>query len=68
MIDKNLLKFFMGKHGDTQTDLARAINMPQSALSLRMNGHVDFRKNEMEAIRKRYDLTAEQMQEIFFAT
>ena len=68
MIDKNLLRFFMGKHGDNQTELARAINMSQSALSYRMNGRIDFRKNEMEAIRKRYDLSAEEMQAIFFAT
>ena len=67
-MNKNLLRFFMGEHGDNQSTLAKAINMSQSALSERMNGKIDFRKNEMEAIRKRYELNAEDMQAIFFAS
>ena len=67
-MDMNMLRYFMGKHGDTQADLAQAIGLQQPALSARMNGHIDFRKDEMNAIRKRYDLTAEEMQAIFFAS
>ena len=66
-MNMNLLRYFMGINGDNQTTLAEALGMQQSALSARMNGKTDFRKNEMEAIRKRYDLDAEKMQEIFFA-
>ena len=66
-MNMNLLRYHMGEHGDKQTTLAKGINMSQSALSERMNGNIDFRKNEMEAIRKRYDLNAEDMQAIFFA-
>lgn len=66
-MNMNLLRYFMGINGDNQSTLAEALGMQQSALSARMNGKTDFRKNEMEAIRKRYDLDAEQMQEIFFA-
>lgn len=66
-MDMNLLKYYMGNHGDTQMDLAKALGLPQSALSARMNGKIDFRKTEMEKIRNRYDLDAEKMQRIFFA-
>lgn len=66
-MNKNLLRYFMSVNGDNQTTLAEALGMQQSALSTRMNGKTDFRKNEMEVIRKRYNLDAEKMQEIFFA-
>jgi len=66
-MNMNLLRSFMSKHGDNQKALADAIGLPQPSLSSRMNGHTDFRQTEMEAIRKRYGLSAEDMQAIFFA-
>lgn len=68
MVDMNLLRYIMGKHGDKQSDLANALNIPQSALSQRMNGIVSFRQNEMDVIRKRYGLSADEMLAIFFAS
>lgn len=67
-MDMNRLRYFMGKHGDNQAELAKALQLPQSALSARMNGHTEFRQNEMDIIRKRYDLSADELQAIFFAT
>ena len=67
-MDMNLLRYFMGRHGDKQSDLAKAIGIPQSALSDRMNGKRSFRQDEMNIIRKRYSLSAEQLQAIFFAS
>ena len=67
-MDMNLLRYYMGSHGDNQATLAKALGMQQSALSARMNGKTDFRKTEMETIRKRYELDAETMQAIFFAS
>jgi DNA-binding Lrp family transcriptional regulator len=58
----------MGRNNDKQSDLARALGLPQSALSARMNGHTDFRQREMEIIRNRYGLSAEELQTIFFAS
>ena len=66
IVDMNLLRYFMRKNGDKQSDLARAIKLPQSALSARMNGKVSFRQTEMNAIRKRYSLSADNMMAIFF--
>ena len=67
VVNMNLLRYFMSEHGDLQADLAKALSLPQSALSARMNGKTDFRKSEMEVIRKRYSLSAEDLQAIFFA-
>lgn len=67
-MDMNLLRYFMGRHGDKQYDLAKALNLPQSALSARMNGKTDFRQTEMNIIRKRYGLDADNMQTIFFTS
>ena len=61
------LKSIMILHGETQSALADAMGLPQSALSARMNGKYDFRQNEINFIRKRYALTDEQTVEIFFA-
>ena len=67
-MNKNLLRYFMSRHGDNQATLAKALNMPQSALSARMNGKTEFRRLEMLAIWKRYSLTADEMLAIFFAS
>lgn len=67
-MDMNLLRGFIAKNGDSQTSLAAAIGIPQSALSARMNGKTDFRQAEMEVIRKRYKLSADDLQAIFFAS
>lgn len=66
-MDAVLFRYHMGRNGDTQETLAEALGMSQSGLSSRINGHVDFRQNEMNMIRARYQLTAEEMQNIFFA-
>ena len=67
-MNMNLLRYFMMNYGDKQADLARALNLPQSALSARMNGKTDFRKDEIDTIRRRYNLSAEDLQAVFFAT
>lgn len=65
-MNKPLMKAIIAKNNDTQSALARALNLPQSALSHRINGIVDFRLSEINGIRKRYRLTAEETVEIFF--
>ena len=67
-MDTALLQYHMRKNGDKQEDLAKALGFSNgSALSARMNGHVEFRKKEIDLITARYHLTADDMHKIFFA-
>ncbi len=65
-MNKKLFRAKMAEHGDTQLTLAEAMGMVQSAISMRINGHIEFKKNEINFIRKRYNLTAEETVLIFF--
>ena len=65
-MNKNLLKAVIAKNGDTQSRLAEAMGMQISALSQRMSGQVDFRRNEILFIKQRYNLTSEEVDSIFF--
>lgn len=65
-MNKNKLRAVIVAHGETQEILADALGLPSSALTARMNGTTAFRQNEMDIIKKRYCLNAQQMVEIFF--
>ena len=65
-MNKPLIKSIIAKNDDTQSELAEALHLPPSALSNRINGKVDFRLSEINCIRKRYKLTAEETVGIFF--
>ncbi|MBR6875497.1 MAG: hypothetical protein IKN00_04320 [Bacteroidales bacterium] len=65
-MNKDLLRSVIVAHGDNMGKLAEAMGMQQSALSNRINGLVEFRQSEINFIRHRYNLTPEQMQDIFF--
>lgn len=56
----------MARNEENQTILAKAMGMPQSALSARINGKMDFRQSEIQFIRDRYHLTCEMVDLIFF--
>lgn len=62
-----LFKTHMLKHNDTQEKLADAMRIAQSALSMRINGKIEFRQNEINFIRKRYKLSDQETIDIFFA-
>lgn len=66
-MDRALLEFHMRKHGDNQGTLARALGLSQSSISERFNGRTEFRKDEIGAISKRYNLNADDIMAIFFA-
>ena len=65
-MNKALMKAVIAKNNDTQEALAHALNLPQSAVSNRINGKIDFRVSEITRIRKRYKLTAKETVDIFF--
>ena len=51
---------------DTQADLAEFIGISISTFNLRLNGKSEFVMGEIQKIKERYDLTPEELNEIFF--
>lgn len=69
-MNKHELKAQMARHGDTSRELAKAIGISSSSLSCKMNGKRDqkFSQPEMQKIIDRYELTADDVMIIFFAS
>ena len=63
----NLLKATIVKNGDTQEKLAKDMGLPTSALNMRINGKIEFRRNEINYIKQRYNLSSDEVDSIFFA-
>ena len=66
-MNSNLLKATIVKNGDTQETLAEAMGMQASGLNMRINGHIEFRRSEINFIKQRYKLSSHEIDEIFFA-
>lgn len=60
------LKAVMAKNDDTQEKLAEYLGLQVSSVNARINGKTEFRRSEINAIRERYQLSAEETMEIFF--
>ncbi len=60
------LKIEMMKHKDKQVDLAKAIGLKPANMNKKILGQVPFFTDEINAIRKRYNLTDRRTMEIFF--
>lgn len=65
-MNSNLLKATIVKNGDTQEKLAEAMGLQTSGLNLRINGKMEFRRNEINFIKQRYALSSEEIDSIFF--
>lgn len=65
-MNSNLLKAMIIKNGDTQEKLAEAMGLPTSALNMRINGKIEFRRNEIIFIKQRYNLSSDEVDSIFF--
>lgn len=65
-MQRNLLEAAMKKKGDSNESLAGSLNITASTLSRKKHGKSGFSIDELAAIKKRYKLTAEEMDEIFF--
>lgn len=61
-----LLKSKMALNGDTQTTLAEYLGVTNNTMSNKMIGKYEFKHSEIEAIARRYKLTAEELTTIFF--
>lgn len=66
MVNKKLLKAEIMANDGKQEVLAKAMGISLSQLSLRINGHRDFRAGEIAFIKARYNLTDEKVCLIFF--
>lgn len=66
-IMKNRLREQLDKHNSNLDELAAILNITYQTLSKKMNEHVEFTRYELWTIKRRYDLTAEQMEYIFFS-
>lgn len=65
-MNANLLRSKMALHGDMQVDLAKDLNITAMGLSNKMNQRTDFKQSEIDYIAKKYELTADEIKEIFF--
>lgn len=68
-MNKNELVSVMKKHGDRNEDLAKYIGISPQRFSAKLNGTggADFTRSEIQKIKKKYNLSAEQVDLIFFA-
>lgn len=69
-MNKKVLHSFMVTNGDTQDKLAEAMGIARSTLNAKMNetGGREFTLSEISFIRRRYNLTKEQVELCFFTS
>lgn len=67
-MNKPMLESLMKLHNDTQADLAQYLGISLSRLNAKINEYrgAQFVQAEIIAIRNRYKLTANQVNQIFF--
>ena len=66
-MNKNKLRATMLEHGDTQATLAEALGMSKSSLNAKINENgSEFHQTEIDGIRRRYNLTSQEVVDIFF--
>ena len=66
-MDKALLRSIMVLHGDTNKSLAEFIGISERSFNDKINeNNTEFKQSEIVAIRRRYNLTDEQVILIFF--
>lgn len=68
-MNSNMLRAKMKLYSDTVSTLARSIGLSAQRLSAKINEThgAEFTQSEIEAIRNRYSLTAQEITDIFFA-
>lgn len=67
-MNKAMLRSIMVLHGDTNKSLAEYLDISEKSVNDKMNENgTEFKQGEIEAIIRRYDLTAEQVILIFFS-
>lgn len=65
-MNANKLRSVMVLHGDTITSLARAMDITPHTLGRKISGKAEFTAREIWFIKERYQLSAGDVDEIFF--
>lgn len=67
-MNKAMLRSIMTLHGDTNKDLADYLGISEQSLCNKINENgTEFKQGEIKLIKIRYNLTADQVDLIFFA-
>lgn len=64
-MNTKLLRSKMVLFGDTNESLAEALGITPQAFSLKLNGNQEFKQSEIKAIKNRYELTPDEIVDIF---
>lgn len=64
-MNTKLLRSKMVLFDDTNESLAEALGITPQAFSLKLNGNQEFKQSEIKAIKERYNLTPEEIVDIF---
>lgn len=67
MTNSAKLKGLIVSRDETQAQLAEVLNINPTTLNQKINNRARFFSDEMTAIKKHYNLTAEEFCDIFFA-
>ena len=67
MINVCLLRSKIVLHDDTNDELASALGIHRATFYKKLNGNSEFVASEIIAIKERYNLTVQEVQDIFFA-
>lgn len=65
-MNERLLKSKMALHGDGRAELAKVLGIGEDTLSKKIQQQYDFKQGEIKLIAERYNLTADEIKEIFF--
>lgn len=67
-MNKEMLRSIMVLNGDTNKELADYLEISEASVSAKMNENkTEFKQKEIAKIRDKYNLSAEQIEAIFFA-
>lgn len=66
LVDKRLFKSKMYLYGDNGKSLATYLGITQATVSRCLNGRSEFTQSQIGRIKDRYELTAEEVEDIFF--
>lgn len=67
MFKKDLFRAKVMERGKTMRDAALAMGCSEATLSRKINGISDFTRNEIQLFRQAFGLSADDVENIFFA-